>query len=96
MPTDLQTFSTVFLRSDAAATVFLVHARCRVKVTLHHTYVVPHMHRVVWHIHDVCTVHIRQNSLHGHLKLLVVKWLGLSITVRVRVRARDREWIYML
>ena len=28
------------------------------------------------------------------LKLLVVKWLGLSVTVRVRVRVRagDREW----
>ena len=32
--------------------------------------------------------------MHGHPKLLVVKWLGLSVTVRVRVRVRagDREW----
>ena len=69
-------------------------ARCRVKVALRHTYIVLHMRRVVRHLQDICVVHIRWNSVHGHLKLLVVKWLGLSVTVRVRVRvrARDREW----
>ena len=45
-----------------------------VKVALHHTYVVLYMHTVVWHMHDVCTILIRWNSVHGHLKLLVVKW----------------------
>ena len=40
-------------------------------------------------MHDVCTTHIRQNSVHGYPKLLVVK---RSFTVRVR--ARDREWIF--
>ena len=40
-------------------------------------------------MHDVCTIHIRQNSVHGYPKLLVVK---RSFTVRVR--ARDREWIF--
>ena len=69
-------------------------ARCRVKVALHHTYIVLHMRRVVRHLQDICVVHIRWNSVHGHPKLLVVKWLGLSVTVRVRVRVRagDREW----
>ena len=42
-------------------------------------------------MHDVCAIHIRRNSVHGHLKLLVVKWLRLSVTVKVRVRARDRN-----
>ena len=32
--------------------------------------------------------------MHGHQKLLVVKWLGLSITVRIRVSTWDREWIF--
>ena len=35
------------------------------------------------------TVHV-----HGHPKLLVVKWLGLNVTVKVRVWTRDREWIF--
>ena len=48
------------------------------------------MHRVVQQIHDVCVVHIRRNSVHGHPKLLMVKWLGVSVTVRVRVRVRVR------
>ena len=47
-------------------------------------------------MHDVCAIHFKQNSVHGHPKLLVVKWLGLSVTVRVRVRikARDSGWIF--
>ena len=64
--------------------------RCRVKVALCHTYVVLCMRTVVQHLHDVGTIHIRRNSVHGHPNLLMVKWLGLSVTVRVRVRARDR------
>ena len=64
-------------------------ARYWVKVALCHTYVVLPMCTVVRHMHDVCAIHIRRNSVHGHLKLLVEKWLGLS--VRVRVRARDRN-----
>ena len=49
------------------------------------------MHRVVQYMHDICAVHIRQNYVHGHPKLLVVRWLGPSIAVRVRIR--NREWI---
>ena len=64
---------------------------CRVKVALHHTYVALCMRSVIWHLHDVCKVHIRRNSVPGRLKLFVVKWLGLGVTVRVR--ARDRKWI---
>ena len=51
--------------------------------------------RVVWHLHDICVVHIRWNSVHGHPKLLVVKWLVLSVTFRVSIKARDREWIVL-
>ena len=29
-------------------------------------------------------------------KLLVVEWLGLSVTIRVRVSPRDREWTSFL
>ena len=54
-----------------------------VKVALRHTSVVLYMHTVVWHMHDVCTILNRQNSVHGHLKLLVVKWFELNVTVRV-------------
>ena len=68
------------------------NTRCRVKVTLRHTYVGLCMRRLVRHMYDVCTIHIRRNSVHGHLKLLLVKWLGLSVTVR----ARDRELIFFL
>ena len=50
-----------------------------VKVALHHTYVVLYMHTVVWHMHDVCTILIRWNSVHGHLKLLGVKWFELML-----------------
>ena len=35
---------------------------------------------------------IRWNNVHCHLKLLVVKCLGLGVTVRVRVKVR--EWIF--
>ena len=59
-----------------------------VKVALRHTYVVLYMHTVVRHMHDVCTILNRQNSVHGHLKLLVVKWFELNVTVRVRDRER--------
>ena len=51
---------------------FVVHARCRVKVALHHTYIALCTGSVVQHLHDVCTVQIRWNSVHGCLKLLVV------------------------
>ena len=33
-----------------------VHARCRVKVALRHTYVVLRMRRLVRHLHDVCAI----------------------------------------
>ena len=39
-------------------------------------------------MHDIYAIHIRQNSVHVHLKLLVVIWLGLSVTVRVWARNR--------
>ena len=32
------------------------------------------MHTVVQHMHDICMILIRWNTLHGHLKLLVVIW----------------------
>ena len=32
------------------------------------------------------SIHISRNSVHGHPKLLMVEWLGLSVTVRVRNR----------
>ena len=67
-------------------------ARCMIKFALHHTYVVLHLHRVVWH--GVCAIHNRWNSVHSHYKLFVVKWLWLNVTVRVR--ARDRECIFSL
>ena len=51
------------------------------------------MPRVVRYMHDVCVIHIRWNCVHGHPKLLVVYWLGLSIAGSVRVRAGYREWI---
>ena len=69
-----------------------VTASCIVKVALYHTYVVLHMHRVVRHMHDVCTIHTGLNSAHGHPKLLVIKLLGLSVTVSIR--ARDSKWIF--
>ena len=71
-------------------------ARCRLKVTLRHTCVVLHVHRLVSHMHDVCVIHIRRNSVHGHLKLLVVKWLGLRVVVWVRVRARVRNGFHAI
>ena len=54
------------------------------------------MRRVVQQIHDVCVVHIRRNSVHGHPKLLMVKWLGVSVTVRVRVRVRAMDISFFL
>ena len=60
-----------------------VRARYGVKVALRHTYIVLRMRTVIWHMHDVCAIHIRRNSVHGHPNLLVVKWLGLSFTVRL-------------
>ena len=45
-------------------------------------------------MHDICTIHIRLNSVHGNPKLLMMKWLGLSVTVRVRDRVTDREWMF--
>ena len=38
-----------------------------------------------------CVIHIRRNSVHGHPKFFVVKWLGLSVTVSVRARDRDQS-----
>ena len=35
------------------------------------------MRRVVRYMHNICTIHIRRNCVHGCLKLLVVNWLGL-------------------
>ena len=49
---------------------------------------------VVRHMHDVCAIPIGQNGVHRLLKLLVVKWLGLSVTIRVRVKGRDKERIF--
>ena len=40
-------------------------------------------------MHDIRVIQIRWNSVCVHPKLLVIKWLGLSVTVRVR--ARDKE-----
>jgi len=45
---------------------------CRVKVALHHSYIVLGMRKVVRDMHDVRTIHIRWNSVHGPPKLLVV------------------------
>ena len=50
------------------------------------------MHNVVWHLYDICAVHIRRNNVHSLSKLLVVTWLGLTLTVRFRVRAKDRRF----
>ena len=72
------------------------HGRCRLKVTLHHTYVGLHMHSVVWPLHDAYMVHIKRNSVHDRSKLLVVQWLGLSVQVRVRVRAWEGKWVLLL
>ena len=63
-------------------------AKCRVKSHLQHTLVL-YMHRVLQHMHDIRVIQIRWNSVRVHPKLLVIKWLGLSVTVRVR--ARDKE-----
>ena len=49
-----------------------IHARCRVKVALRHTYVALRMRSVVRHLHDGWAVHIRWKSMHGRSKLLVV------------------------
>ena len=45
------------------------------------------MRRVVRLLHDIYMLHIEWNSVRSCPKLLVVKWLGLSVTVRVKVRA---------
>ena len=44
------------------------------------------MRRVVWYMHNICAIHIRPNCVHGHPKVLVVYWLGLSIAGSFRVR----------
>ena len=49
-----------------------VHARYRLKVTLHHTYIALRMHSVVGHLYDICTVLMRWNSVHDRSKLFVV------------------------
>ena len=47
------------------------------------------MHRTIQHMHDICVIHIRRNSVRSCLKLLVAKSVGLSAIVRVRARDRD-------
>ena len=79
---------------DYSIVYFDGSCRCRVKVALRHTCVALHMRSVVWHLHDVCAIHVRLNSVHDCSKLVVVYWLGLSVQVRVKVRARDRKWIF--
>ena len=46
------------------------------------------MHTMVQHMHDICAIHIRWNSVQGHPEVACGK------IVRVKVRARDREWIF--
>ena len=41
---------------------------------------------MVQHMHDICAIHIRWNSVQGHPEVAHGKI--------VRVRARDREWIF--
>ena len=71
----------------------------QVKVALRHTCVVLRMRTLVWHMHDVCAIHI------SGIVCTVTRsssWcngkLGLSITVRVRVRvrAKDGKWIFFV
>ena len=38
---------------------------------------------------NVCVRHNKEKTVYGRPKLLMIKWLGLSVTVRVRVRVRD-------
>ena len=37
---------------------------------------------------NVCVRHNKEKTVYGRPKLLMIKWLGLSVTVRVRVRVR--------
>ena len=71
------------------------HVSChKYALTLHDTYIVLHMCRVVRHKHDICVMHNRMTCVHGLTKLFVVQRLGLSVTGRGRGRVRDREWIF--
>ena len=54
------------------------------------------MRRLVWHMHDVCAIHVSGIVCTVTLKFLVVWWLGLSVIVRVRVRDRDGKWIFFV
>ena len=67
----------------------MVHARCRVKVTLHHTYVALRMRGVVRHLHDICAIHNIRYTLYRTVCMIVRNclWSGLSVQVRVKVRA---------
>ena len=49
-----------------------IHARCRVKVALRHTYVALRMRSAVQHLYDDWAIHIRRKSMHGRSKLLGV------------------------
>ena len=51
---------------------------------------------MIWLLRDIYMVHIRRNSVLSCPKLLVVKWLGLSVTVRVTDRAGARIPISVL
>ena len=66
--------------------------RCRVKSCNVIITLVLHKVRVVQHMHDICAVHFRWNSMHSPPKLLTVKWLGLCVKVRVR----DKKWTWFL
>ena len=54
--------------------------RARTRLRTPKPYVPLRMRSVIRHLHDVCAVHIRRNGVRGHSNLLVVKWLGLSVT----------------
>ena len=58
-------------RSYQPCLLVRVPARCKLKVTLHHTCDLLHMCRVVQHMHDICMVYIRRNIVHGRPKLLI-------------------------
>ena len=61
----------------------------RVKVALCHTFTLC-VHRMIQHMHDVCMVHIRLNSVHSP-KLLVAKSFTAIVRVRARVRAKEMD-----
>ena len=50
--------SVIGIRYTSGRRGNVVRARCRVKVALCHTCVVLRMRTLVWHMHDVCAIHI--------------------------------------